>query len=118
MKIGHIGKHHVEKCRVLTKARALAKKNDIKLVTIGGVDIDEDLLKSMKPPSPKPAKIEGFVMSSSVLLSDPKKAPSILESDSRQRTGRKGYTRCLKCNTETYGPNTSRHVCNKKRSKQ
>lgn len=109
------GKHHIEKCPVLKSARLTAKSNDVKLVMVGGIDIDEDLLSNVSLPTPKPAKIDGFVMSSSVLLSDPRRAPSGVDSNSRQRTGRKGYTRCLKCNAETYGPNTSRHSCHGKR---
>lgn len=105
------GKHHIEKCSVLKTARLTAKRNDIKLVMVGGIDIDEDLLNNVSLPTPKPAKIHGFVMSSSVLLTDPSRAPSGMSTNTRQRTGRKGYTRCLKCNAETYGPNTSRHVC-------
>lgn len=55
--------------------------------------IDEDLFSSPCLPRPKPAKLEGFVMSSSALLDDPTAAPLPGEPKHEQKTGRKGYTR-------------------------
>lgn len=110
-----VGKHHIEKCATLRNCRAQAKNSNTKLAIIGGIDIEEDLLKPLEKPTPKPAKIDGFVMSSSALLSDPRRAPSDFDGDYKQKTGKKGYTRCLACNAETYAPNTSRHSCAKRR---
>lgn len=111
-------KHHLDKCRILKERRVTAEKENLKLLSIGGVEILEEFLPPIFKPAPRRAKHDGFVMSSSALLDDPNRAPSDIDGNGRQRTGKKGYTRCVYCNAETYAPNTSRHECSKRRKKQ
>lgn len=104
------GRYHIEKCRKILDARKTARLGGSQQTTINGRKIDDDIFKKIKPPIPRPAKIRGFVVSSSVTLSDPFSAPTLEDVDKGVRTGRKGYVRCLYCNAEVFAPNASYHA--------
>ena len=107
----------MEKCPVLCRARRKAEDEGLTLHTICGLRIEEDLFKKPKASRPKAAKLPGFVISSTVHIDDPRKAPTVAEKRLGVRTGRKGYVRCLACNAEVYAPNARHHaaVCVQRR---
>lgn len=88
-----IGRYHIDKCSVIVRARADAIRNNVKLASIGNIAIDEELFSAPSLPQPKPAKLDGFVMSSSALKDNPRVAPLPGDKKEDQRTGKKGYTR-------------------------
>ena len=100
----------MEKCPVLFHARRKAEDEGLTLHTICGLRIEEDLFKKPKAPRLKAAKLEGFVISSTAHIDDPRKAPTAAEKRRGVRTGRKGYVRCLACNAEAYAPNARHHA--------
>ncbi|PXF45839.1 hypothetical protein BWQ96_04376 [Gracilariopsis chorda] len=107
---GPNGRYHIEKCTVLCRARQKADEEGIKLVQVSGIRIDETLFKKAKSARPKAAKLPGFVISRTVNLENPYKAPSDAERKRGAKTGRKGYVRCLACNAEVYAPNAKHHA--------
>lgn len=104
------GRYHIESCTVLRQERLYAKKEGLRLHTLNGIEIDDELFAQPKLPIKKFAKIPGFVMSNTVLLGNPHKAPTLAEIRAGQTAGRKGYVRCLSCNAEVFAPNTRRHM--------
>lgn len=94
---------------MLRKYRA-KEDEGIVLHAINGLRIQSEFFAQPKPLKPKLAKIPGFVMSNTVLLSNPRVAPTLVELKGGAVVGRKGYTRCVACNTELFAPNTRRHV--------
>lgn len=90
----------------------MARQNDAFLSSIAGVDVDEKFFKEFKENSAKPAKVNGFVISSTVSLSDPFFAPSEDEIRDGIKVGKKGYVRCLLCNAEVFAPNARSHASN------
>ncbi|KAI0561074.1 hypothetical protein FGB62_93g021 [Gracilaria domingensis] len=115
---GPNGRYHIEKCGVLCKARQRANEEGIKLVQVSGIAVDETLFKKPKSARPKAAKLPGFVISRTVTIENPFEAPSDFEKKRGARTGRKGYVRCLACNTEVYAPNAKHHAaaCTRRRA--
>eukprot|EP00178_Gracilaria_changii_P004322 TRINITY_DN167_c0_g1_i1.p1 TRINITY_DN167_c0_g1~~TRINITY_DN167_c0_g1_i1.p1 ORF type:complete len:237 (-),score=34.95 TRINITY_DN167_c0_g1_i1:791-1501(-) len=107
---GPNGRYHIEKCSVLCKARQKANEEGIKLAQVSGIMIDESLFKKPKSARPKAAKLPGFVISRTVTIENPFEAPNDFEKKQGARTGRKGYVRCLACNTEVYAPNAKHHA--------
>lgn len=103
------GRYHIENCPVLTRLRSKQNENLV-LYSVNGIRIHHEFFERPKPLKPKRAKIHGFVMSNTVLLDDPFKAPTREQLKAGARVGRKGYTRCLRCNTEQHAPNTKRHL--------
>lgn len=100
----------METCEVLCAERKKASAEGIQLHTINGIEIHEELFAQPKVLVPKAAKIPGFVMSSTVLRENQYKAPTRAQQNSGEASGRKGYVRCLACNTEVFAPNTRRHA--------
>lgn len=105
----------MEKCPIISKARKKAEDEGILLNSISGIPIDEEIFKKPKDAVPKPAKIPGFVISSTVDINDPYSAPSAKQQKMGIRTGKKGYVRCVSCNTEVYAPNAKHHAANCKK---
>lgn len=108
-RLNQVGRYHIEKCTVIRRCRS-QKEDDVLLHSINGLRIEEEFFAKPKPMKPKPAKIPGFVMSNTVLLSDCRVAPTTAQLKAGAIVGRKGYTRCLDCNTELFAPNTRRHA--------
>lgn len=107
----------MEKCPVILRARKKADDEGVKLLQIENIRIDEEVFKKPKEVVPKPAKFPGFVISSTVDIDDPHRAPPPKQHHSGLRAGRKGYVRCVFCNTEVYAPNAKHHAGScKKRS--
>lgn len=104
------GRYHIEKCPVITNARQTAKRSGTILKNINGIPVDDAVFKRPKRAQPKAAKIIGFVMSSSVALADPTFAPSSNQIEAGAKVGRKGYVRCLCCNSEIFAPNARYHA--------
>lgn len=104
----------MESCHVLCRERKRAHHANFELQSVNGIRVSEDLFAKPKQLKPKLAKIPGFVMSRTVLLNDPNRAPEL--GASQRESGRKGYVRCLTCNEEVFAPNTRRHakVCSRK----
>lgn len=115
---GPNGRYHMEKCPVLSKARKKADDEGLVLDTISGIPVDEEVFKSPKDAVPKPAKISGFMISSTVDINDPLTAPSVKQQRLGARLGRKGYVRCIYCNTEVYAPNAKHHAASCKNRQQ
>lgn len=105
----YTGRYHIERCVVLNSARRKAEEDGTQLTQIANISIDEDVFKKPKTPRPKPAKIAGFVVSSSVRLDNPFEAPTDIEKRQGVKTGKKGYIRCKVCNKEVYAPNAKHH---------
>lgn len=86
------------------------------LHSINGHRLEAEFFAKPKARRPKQAKIAGFVMSNTVLLSDPTVAPDAGQLERGACVGRKGYTRCLGCNAEVFAPNGKRHAqtCDRK----
>lgn len=110
------GRYHIDKCPVLQEARETARKHGVRLTSVAGISVHPDVFKSTKKPEPKPAKIPGFVMSHSVSMLDPHQALTEEEIDSGMQRGRKGYVRCLRCNTEVFAPNARNHAAHCRKS--
>lgn len=104
------GRYHIEKCRVLCDARRTARRNGLMLFSIAGVKVDEAFFKEFQKNVPVPAKVRGFVISSTVSVQDPNVAPTNDELEKGARVGRKGYVRCVACNCEVFGPNARSHA--------
>jgi len=105
----------MESCPVLCEERLTASRAGAQLHILNGIEMHEDLFAKPKVPVIKAAKLNGFVMSNTVLMDNPLKAPTLAQLKAGVRTGRKGYVRCLSCNAEVFAPNTKRHaqVCGK-----
>lgn len=89
----------------------MAKSHGAQLTCIAGINVHSDVFKSTRKPRPKPAKVPGFVMSHSVSVKNPRQA--LREEDVEggvQQRGRKGYVRCLRCNSEVFAPNARYHA--------
>lgn len=107
----------MEKCPVILRARKKADDEGVKLLQIENIRFDEEVFKKPKEVVPKPAKFPGFVISSTVDIDDPRRAPAQIQQHSGTRAGRKGYVRCVYCNAEVYAPNAKHHAAScKKRS--
>jgi hypothetical protein len=101
------GRYHIDTCVVLCDERTRALKDGHFLRTIRGISIPtEAIFRKPLEPVLRPAKIDGFVVSSSLCFSE-------LDTDSPQR---KGYVTCLTCGVDVWAPNSSRHreICAKK----
>lgn len=107
---GPNGRYHLDKCPVLLEARDTARKHGVRLTTVGGFTVHPDVFRSSRRPEPKPAKIPGFVMSHSVSVNNPNQALTEEELDAGMQRGRKGYVRCLRCNSEVFAPNARNHA--------
>lgn len=49
-------------------------------------------------------------MSNSVSMNNPRQALTEEQMDAGMQTGRKGYVRCIRCNTEVFAPNARNHA--------
>lgn len=110
------GRFHIERCKVLKEARDTAKAYNARLVSVSGISVRPEVFKKGRRPSPKPAKIAGFVMSHTVSKNNPRMALTEEEIENGLPHGKKGHVRCLVCNMEVFAPNTRFHssTCQKK----
>lgn len=105
-----LGRYHIDKCPVLQNSRETARNHGARLTSVSGIPVHPDVFKSARRPRPKVAKIPGFVMSHSVSIDDPRRALTEEELDAGEKRGRKGYVRCLRCNSEVFAPNARYHA--------
>lgn len=103
------GRYHIDKCNILLEKRRLSRELGKPLSRILGVSVDESILKPLEP-TPKEAKVKGFVKSNSVSVDDPTHSPSAEERQTGVSVGRSGYVRCLICNAEVFAPNSKHHA--------
>jgi hypothetical protein len=100
------GRYHIDTCVALCEERTRALKEGHFLQTIQGISIPtEAIFRKPLEPVLRPAKIDGFVVSSSLCFND-------LDPDSPKR---KGYVTCLACGVDVWAPNSARHreICAK-----
>lgn len=88
----------------------MARSHSARLTSVAGISVHPDVFKSTRKPKAKLAKVPGFVMSHSVSVSNPHQALSDEDIDAGMRRGRKGYVRCLSCNSEVFAPNARYHA--------
>lgn len=103
-------RYHVENCTIIRSLRNSAYQKGYESFIVAGVLVDHSLFKPRRRIAPVPAKWKGFVLSSSVSTRDPALAPTEIQRKKGIKVGRKGYVRCVYCNTEIFAPNSKRHA--------